>query len=276
MRAPGRTHRLAACITALLLVSGALVGGCAPEADISVAPGPGTGRPRESVRLEVSAAATLKSAFEEMAPAFESGTGISPVFNFGASGQLQKQIEGGVPCDVFASASPREVDALIAGGFVAAEESATCCYNRVVIFVPAGNPLGIAGPEDLSWAERVATGDPVTAPHGASSREWLQAIGVWEALEPRFVFAANAAQTSDFVARGEVDAGVGFASEASARDDIEVVYAAPAEESKPSRYVITSTTGAADAQAARAFVDYVLSDAGQAVLARHGFMVGER
>lgn len=273
----GRVRACLALSAAVFALAAGMLSGCASAGSAGAASEAGTAAPAPApVTIDVSAAATLKAAFEEMAPALEASVGVSPVFNFGASGQLQKQIEGGAPCDVFASASPKQVDTLVSEGLISAEETSTYCYNEVVIFVPAGNPAGIHTPEDLTRAQRLTTGDPETAPHGTKSKEWLEAIGLWDALAPKFVFAENAAQTSDFVARGEVDAGLGFASEATGRDDIEVVYTAPAEESRPSRYVLAPLVASEKQAAARKFIEYVLSDEGQAVLAGHGFLVGER
>ena len=67
---------------------------------------PAAAPPTDPVELNISAATTLKKAFTELAPAFEEANSVKLVFNFGASGVLQKQVEGGAPCDVFASASP--------------------------------------------------------------------------------------------------------------------------------------------------------------------------
>lgn len=255
------------------LVAASLLSGCAgaaPSGSADSAPG-GSPASEPPTELRVSAATTLKRAFEELAPGFEERTGVRLVYNFGSSGQLQKQIEGGAPVDVFASAGPRQVDALVASGLISAEETATFCGNEVVIFVPAPNPARIEGPAGLMRAARLATGDPETAPHGTKSREWLTTIGLWPALEARFVYGENAAQTLDFVARGEVDAGLGFASEALGRDDVEIVYTAPADEVAPARYVAAPLADAASPAAARAFVDYLLTSEAQAALAAHGF-----
>jgi molybdate transport system substrate-binding protein len=222
----------------------------------------------------VSAATTLKRAFEEMEPAFEAANpGVDVVFNFGASGVLQKQIEAGAPCDVFASASPKQVDALVSGGYVSAEDTATFCGNEVAIVVPAGNPAGVSGPQDLAGLDRLTTGNPETAPHGTKAKEWLTNLGLWDSLAPKLVFAENAAQTLDYVSRGEVDAGLVFASEATSQSSVEIAYTAPASElTSPIRYVMAPTVSTSDSSTASAFVAYVLSADGQATLAKWGFV----
>lgn len=222
--------------------------------------------------LRVSAATTLKRIFEQIAPAFEQANNVKLVFNFGASGQLQKQIEQGAPVDVFASASPKQVDALIAAQLISPEATSTFCYNDLVIFVPSGNPASIKGPADLESATRLTTGNPETAPHGAKSKEWLEKLGLWTRLESRFVFGENAAQTLDYVARGEVDAGIGFASETIGRTDVQVAYTVPASELKPSRYVVALVADTDNAELAELFTAYLSTPEVQAALADAGFL----
>lgn len=271
-----KTQALGAGITKLfvgaaLLAGAVALGGCAAASQPEAPATP----PAEQVELTVSAAATLRSAFEQLQPEFERANNMKLVYNFGASGVLQKQIEGGAAVDVFASASPTQVDALISGGYISEEDTATFISNEVVIVVPAGNPGQITGPDDLAGATRLATGNPESAPHGTKAKEWLTNQGTWATLESKFVFGENAAQTTDYVARGEVDAALVFASEAAGRDDLEVVYVVPAEQIKPIRYVIAPLGGSQNAEAAAAFIDYVLSDASQQVLLDNGFVAAQ-
>lgn len=254
-------------ILAVLLTAALALAGCSPAGGSETSGA-------VTKELRVSAATTLKRAFEEMEPAFEAANpGVDVVFNFGASGVLQKQVEAGAPCDVFASASPKQVDALMSGGYVSAEETATFCGNRVAIVVPAGNPEGIKGPQDLARLDRLTTGNPETAPHGTKAKEWLSNLGLWDSLTPAFVFAENAAQTLDYISRGEVDAGLVFASEAMNQSAVEIAYTAPESElSSPIRYVLAPTLSAGDSATANAFVAYVLSSEGQATLSKWGFV----
>ena len=150
---------------------------------------------------------------------------------------LQKQIEGGAPCDVFASASAVQVDALVAQGLISADSTETFASNDLVIIVPASNPAGVSAPADLAKATKLVTGNPETAAHGTKAKEFLTGLGTWDALQPKFVFAENAAQTVDYVARGEVDAGLVFASEVTGNDAVKVVYTVPKGAIKPVRYV---------------------------------------
>jgi molybdate transport system substrate-binding protein len=246
-----------------------LAGGCAsgPVAG-AVAASTGGGVP---VELRVSAATTLKAVLTSAAPAFEKEHGVKIVFNFGASGALLKQLQGGAPTDVFASASRSQITSAVADGLISAESSAIFASNDLVILVRKGNPKGIRGPGDLAKATQLTTGDPAVAPFGAKAQEWLTNLKLWDALKPKMVFAQNAAQADDYIARGEVDAGVGFASDAHGRSDIEVAYTVPAAEIKPIAYVAGPVKASKNADLAQAYVDHLLSPDTQATFIAAGF-----
>lgn len=265
----GRRGRLAALIAAALALT-LTAGGCSTKAATSTTKSSAGG----TVEVNVLAATTLKRAFEAMAPAFEKAhPGTRLVFDFAASGVLQKQVEQGAPADVFASAAPKQVDALVSEGLASAESTVTFCGNRLAIVVPVADPAKITGPDTLKNAKRLTTGNPDTAPHGTKAKEWLTDIGLWKVLEPKFVFAENAAQTLDYISRGEVDAGLVFASEATGVDSVKVVYTAPESElTTPIRYVAVPVKASAHAELAKAFLAYVLSADGQATLGEHGFI----
>lgn len=269
---PLRGSRRASLLALMVLASAAVVLllGCAPQAGSE----PDDSKPASSaepVEVRVSAATSLKDLLEEAAPLFEGEHDAKLVFNFGPSGQLQKQIEGGAPADAFLSASPKQVDGLVVGDFVSAESTVTFAGNDIVIFVAKGNPKGITGPADLARAERLVTGNPDTAPHGTKSKEWLEGLGTWVALEPKFVFAENAAQTVDYVARGEVDVGLGFESEVLGSEAVEIAYLVPAGQYSPIRYVAAPLSGAEQPELAAAFVEFLLTEELQAALVEAGF-----
>lgn len=255
-------------LVALALTLG--TGGCAsaPQAPASIPGGTASSAP---VELNVSAASSLKSVLTSAAPAFEKANNVKLTFNYGASGLLVKQIEGGAPVDVFISASPAAVATLSAEGLATGEESVTVAGNTLVILVPKGNPAGIHGATDLAKATKLTTGDPAVAPHGQKAQEWLTGLGLWETLKPKFVFAANAAQTDDYIARGEVDAGIGFASDAHNRSDIEIAATVPDGQIKPIKYVGAPITASKQGALAKAYLAYLLSPEMQQAFVDSGF-----
>jgi len=118
---------------------------------------------------------------------------------------------------------------------------------------------------------RIALGKPEGVPAGRYARTALEAAKLWTALEPKAVYAQNVRQALDYVARGEVEAGFVYATDAAGhRDKVRALFSIPTENSIT--YPMAAVTGAPNADGARKFIAYLLSPEGQAVLARHGFL----
>jgi molybdate transport system substrate-binding protein len=248
--------------------AGALLTGC----DSTPTDASGTTAPSPPARLRISAASSLRAALEYSAAEFEDENNVEIECNFAASGILQKQIEAGAPVDAFISASAAQVATLVAEGLIVPEAASVFAGNRLVIFVPAGNPARITDPNDLLRARRIVIGNPETAPHGTKAREWLTGLELWERLGPRLVYAENAAQTLDYVARGEVDAGIGFASETTGRTSVEAVYTVPSTAITPILYVAAPILGAEQPALAASYISYLSSPRAQRTLVDSGFL----
>ena len=136
--------------------------------------------------------------------------GVTLRYNFGASGDLQKQIEAGAPIDVFLSAAQRQMDELEKQNLIVAATRRAFARNVLVVIKPADSRIDIAKPADLLDARvgRIVIGSPKTVPAGQYAEESLRALGLWDRLQPKLVFAENVRQALDYVARGEVDAGI--------------------------------------------------------------------
>jgi molybdate transport system substrate-binding protein len=227
--------------------------------------------------ITVSAAASLKDAFGEIGKRYESGTGAKINFNFGASGALQRQIESGAPVDVFASAGIPQMNALATQGLIAPETRRDFARNTLVLIVPADSTSGITSFADLanlggSKVARLAVGNPKTVPVGQYAEQSLTRLGLWKQLEPRLILAEDVRQALDYVARGEVDAGIVYASDVRATGDrVRIVATAPADSHDPILYPIAVVRESSRQEAAKAFIDVVMSDDGQRILEKYGF-----
>ena len=223
--------------------------------------------------LTVCAASSLTNAFRDLGPAFEAGhPGTTVVFNFGASDALLAQIARGAPADVFASADPEAMDRAAAQRLLAPGSRRNFVGNALVMITPADSPLALASPADLQRPEvkRVAVGNPASVPAGRYAKAALVAAGLWAAVEPKAVFTQNVRQALDYVARGEVEAGFVYATDAAImKNRVRVAASVPTD--TPVTYPIAAVAGSPNAEAARKFLDFVLTPAAQAVLARHGF-----
>ncbi len=223
--------------------------------------------------LTVSAASSLTNAFRELGPTFEAQhAGTTVVFNFAASDALLAQIAKGAPVDVFASADPDAMDRADRQQLLAPGTRRDFTGNTLVMIVPADSALGLTTPADLAQAavRQVAIGNPASVPVGRYTRGALEAARLWPRVEPKAVFAQSVRQALDYVARGEVEAGFVYASDAAVmKDKVRVVATVPTPAAIT--YPVATVTGAPNPVAARAFIGFLATPAAQAVLARHGF-----
>ncbi len=231
--------------------------------------------PRAGGELIVSAAASLKDAFNEIGRLYESRNPTKVRFNFGASGVLQKQIESAAPADVFASAGARQMDELAARGLIDQASRKDFVRNVLVLVVPADSSAGIRSFSDLSnpQVSKVAAGNPKTVPAGQYTEQALTRMNLLPQLRPKLVLAEDVRQVLDYVVRGEVQAGVVYASDAfSAGGKVRVAARAPEDSHDPILYPIAVVKESRQREAAQKFVDLVVSSEGQNILTRYGFI----
>lgn len=223
----------------------------------------------------VSAAISLKNAFTDMGKIYEkSHPDVKVNFNFGASGDLIKQIQGGAPVAVFASAAQKDMDILEQEGLLVPGSRANLAANVVVLVEPKQATVKLAGFPDLAKSEvkRIAIGNPKTVPAGRYAMEVFNHVKIAEAVKDKLVLAENVRQVLDYVARGEVEAGLVYQTDAMTRSqEVQVVAAAPADSHKPVVYPLALVKGAANEGTAREFMALVVSAEGQAVLQKYGF-----
>ena len=228
----------------------------------------------EGGSLLVATAASLKTAFTEIGAAFDQVNGSSTTFTFDASGVLQKQIEAGAPVDVFVSAAPAQVNALLEQSLVDEASIVTFASNEMVLAVPADSSLVIAGFEDLAndEVERVTTADPQTAPQGKAALEVLTSLGLLDAVQPKLIYAKNASQTLAYVTQGEVDAGIMFVTDAvGAGDAVKIVQTSDPAWHSEIAYVMAIVSASEAKTLGEQFVAFVNGPEGQAILKKHGF-----
>ncbi|OLE96686.1 MAG: molybdate ABC transporter substrate-binding protein, partial [Cyanobacteria bacterium 13_1_20CM_4_61_6] len=191
------------------------------------------------------------------------------------SGELQKQIEAGAPIDLFISAAPRHMDELEKKGLVLAATRRVFARNVLTVVKPADSRIDLTKPSDLldPRVTKIVIGSPKTVPVGQYAEESLRALGLWERLQAKLVFAENVRQALDYVARGEVDAGFVYTTDAATRAKQVKEAFRPVEDTyRPILYPVAVVAGAKHPAVAQAYVDLLLSRDGQAVLARFGFL----
>ncbi len=227
--------------------------------------------------LTLSVAISMKEAMEEVGRRFaQSRSGVRLHFNFGGSGELQKQIEAGAPVDVFVSAADRQVDELDRKGLILRESRRTFARNALVAVVPTDTRLTIARAADLaqSQIQRIAIGNPKTVPAGQYAEESLRTLGLWEALRGKLVFGENVRQVLEYVARGEVDTGFVYVTDVTARPGaVREAFRPPQSSYAAVTCPAAVVAGSRYPALGEAFISLLLGPDGQAILARLGFQL---
>ena len=224
-------------------------------------------------QITVSAAASLTDAFKEIGTMFEAARPGSTVrFNFAASGVLLQQITQGAPVDVFASADEETMDRGVAQKLLDGATRRDFASNSVVLVVPAQGGAALVSLADLRGEQvrRIAIGKTATVPAGRYAKQLLESANLWSALEPKFVQADSVRQVLDYVARGEVEAGFVYRTDAALMAGQVRVAVVPVGQAAV-RYPVAAVSESRHPLVAREFVAFLATPSAQAVLARLGF-----
>ncbi len=231
--------------------------------------------PAGAQEITFSVAISMKEAIEELGRAFKQARpGLTLRYNLGSSGELQKQIEAGAPVDLFLSAGQLQMDELEKRGLIIPTTRRVFARNILTVVKPADSRLDITKPADLAGARvgKIVIGNPKTVPVGQYSEESLRTLGLWERVRSKLIFAENVRQALDYVARGEVDAGFVYTTDAALRADRVKEAFRPAEDTyRPVVYPVAVVKEAKHPAIAVAFIELLLNRDGQAVLSRLGF-----
>ena len=232
--------------------------------------------PAAAQEVTVSAAISMKEAVAEIGALFaRSHPGVVLRYNFGSSGELQRQIEAGAPVDLFVSAAERQMDELARAGLIRPETRRVLARNVLVVVKPADSRLDLARPAELLNARvrRVVIGNPKTVPVGQYAEQSLRSLGLWERLQPRLVYAENVRQALDYVARGEVEAGFVYATDLAARPaGVSEAFRPPEDTYNPVLYPLAVLKESRQPALAGALASLLAGPEGRAALSRLGFL----
>lgn len=250
---------------ALVAIAVLTLTGCTRSADGQDADSRGA----ENDSLTVLAAASLQQAFDEMAEDFTAKhPKISIDFNYAGSSTLVQNLNAGAPADIFASADEITMQAAQESELIDESTRDLFAANTLVGIVPADNPANIATLEDANTAGVNLVVCAPQVPCGALSQSVAQASG--NTLDP----VSEEQQVSDVLGKvrsGQADAGLVYATDAAlARDEVNTFKLEGAQQ-HPNNYPIARTANSNAPEAAAAFIEYVQSDAGQAILEDYGF-----
>ncbi|MBX6772911.1 MAG: molybdate ABC transporter substrate-binding protein [Chloroflexi bacterium] len=247
-----------------------------PSATASAAVDPLSGQ------VTVFAAASLTDAFQEIAQQFQSQhPRVTFTFNFAGSPTLRTQLAQGAKADVFASADEPNMQGAIQDGTIAGQPQ-IFARNALVIIVPADNTADITGLKDLAKSGVKLVIEQKDVPAGNYARQVLANAskdpGYGSDFSTRVLANTVSEETNvksvlSKVALGEADAGFVYRTDVTPdyRSKVKIINI-PDQFNVIARYPIALVMNAPNAQAGQAFIDYVLSPAGQAVLQKWGFL----
>jgi molybdate transport system substrate-binding protein len=278
-------------IFGICLVSILLFSACTPQA--TPEPTPTTAAPTNAptvpptqppaVTLNVFAASSLTASFGDIGKAFEAAhPGVTITFNFAGSQQLATQINAAAPADVFASANQAQMDVVTKAGRIDPSASKPFVNNRLVVIFPKANPAGIQTLQDLAkpglkliladksvpvgqYALNFLDNAVKDGSFGASYKDNVLKNVVSYELDVKSVLAK--------VALGEADAGIVYTTDAATDTTGQTIQLAiPDNLNVIAVYPIAVVKDSANLSLAQAFVDFVLSPDGQAILTKYGFI----
>ena len=219
--------------------------------------------------INLSVAASLKEVINELSDSFaKKNTGVKFIKNYGASGQLAKQIESGAPSDIFIAANLEWMDYLKNGKLIDAAGIGTFTYNTLVF---AGAPGKITSMQDLIKLERIAIGSPRSVPAGEYAMEALKKTGLDRQLGKKLVMAKDVRECLMYAERGEVDGAFVYRTDALLAKQAKILFTVPQELYPRVTYPMALTATGMKNKAAAAFFAYLHGDEAKSVLTKYGF-----
>lgn len=225
--------------------------------------------------LKVAAAANLKFVLADLETQYRQQTGQAVQFNFGASVQLARQIQQGLPVQLFISADEEQVAWLQQSGLTQ-DGGQRYAIGRLALISLQTHPLAkSASPEAalraLAPADKLALANPQLAPYGLAAQQALQKIGVWSGLQKQVVLGENIGQATQYVLTGAAPLGftafaLTLAPETAGQFK---VWPVPPDWHSPLNQRMVLLKGASPQ--AQAFRDYLLSPQARALFLKHGY-----
>jgi molybdate transport system substrate-binding protein len=224
--------------------------------------------------VTVFAAASLKTALDQITADYISSTGVPVVVSYGGSPALAKQISEGAPADLFLSASIQWMDDLAGKGLIQPDSRRDLLSNTLILVGPPGAAtVTLDGSLDLVGlldGGKLSMALVESVPAGQYGKEALESLGLWESVEASVVQSENVRAALKLVALGEAPYGVVYGSDATVEPAVAVVGTFPADSHAPITYpgALTVTAG----PDAAAFLDHLASPRAMAVFAANGFL----
>ena len=223
--------------------------------------------------INVAAAANLTEVAQALGSVFEAQTKIHPIFSFGSTAQLASQIENSAPFDVFLAADAEHVDQLDREGLLVAGSNAAYATGVLALWIPPSGKAHVSNLEDLKSPEVrvIAVANPKLAPYGAAAVESLKHAGIWDAVQPRIVYADNISMAKQYGTSKNADAV--FTAYSLVLKEAGKVIQIDEALHQPIVQKLGVLVRSQRRDWAQSFAQFVLSEPGRSVLARYGYRI---
>lgn len=280
-RGAGALARIVAALVVACIATGAVAceskrGSGGPGSGAGAGTSSGSGSSRVGEPLRVAAASDLATAFPEVGKAFEAATGRKVDFSFGSTGLLSKQISEGAPYDVFAAANLSYVDEVVRAEACDGATKQLYAKGRIVMWSTDKNllPATLDGLRNTKLA-KIAIANPDHAPYGLAAQQALAKAGVWADVKPRAVYGENVQQAMMFAQSGNAEVAIVALSLALEHKDGSYVLIDAELHAPLDQAMVICKGGSAGNKPneARAFMDFVASEPGHAIMRKYGFLL---
>lgn len=227
-----------------------------------------------AVTLNISAAASLTEALEELKIIYSEQSNDTLQFNFGGSGALQKQIEEGAPCDLFISAGLSQMDALEKQDLLVPETRINLLGNDLVLIYAKEAEGKITTSKSMAenaQIKSIAIGVPESVPSGKYAKQTLTALGLWEQVEPKLVLAKDVKQVLEYVETGNVDCGFIYRTDALHLSTAILLDEDFSANHDPILYPTARLKASENPEAAKSFYEFLQSEAAHNIFVKYGF-----
>nr|WP_298413366.1 molybdate ABC transporter substrate-binding protein [uncultured Halomonas sp.] len=231
---------------------------------------------KEKPSVKIFAAASLTDALNEAIDRYESQHDVDIVPVYASSSTAARQIASGAPAELFFSANVQWMNWLPDQG-IELDSRINLLQNHLVLIAPKGRDLPAFTPGNdgklislLDGQERLSVGDPDHVPAGIYSRQALQSLGEWDALESRLARADNVRAALALVEREETPLGIVYRTDAKASDKVDQLGLFPDDSHAPIVYPLALVNLPAS-ESAQAFRQWLESDEALAIFADFGF-----
>jgi molybdate transport system substrate-binding protein len=227
----------------------------------------------QPVEITVAAASDLAPAFEELGRLFEQENNVNVTFSFGSTGTLARQIQNGLPADVFAAANLSFVDDLETQGLILSDSKAKYATGRITLWRRQDSPLKVSSLGELTSPEirHIAIANPEHAPYGLAAREALQSLKLWDAVRAKLVIGENVRQALQYAETGNADVAITALSLSVQSRGLWTLI--PDDLHKPLEQALAVIKTTRHEKEARRFAAFINSPQGRAVMKKYGFLL---